>query len=582
MESPITKKKLTQKRKAVPTHAEEKPVKVSKSKAMKSTSDAPAAKKAKKVQEKKPVEESEDEEEEQEEEEVAQEAEAEEAVPQHNSDEHILEGNFDPNAANIDYSFDSLNINENTRKAIKDMGFEKMTEVQARTIPILLKGRDVLGAAKTGSGKTLAFLIPSIELLLRTEFKARNGTGVMIISPTRELCLQIYGVVTELCRYHAFTHGVIMGGTNRHSEATRLARGITLLVATPGRLLDHMQNTTKFNFDSLLSLIIDEADRILEIGFEEELRSIVKLLPPKRQTMFFSATQTKNVQDIARVSVRTPVFIGVHEESVVSTAAGIDQGYVICPAEQRFLLLFTFLKKHLKKKVIVFLSTCAAVKFYSELLNYIDVPVLDLHGQQKQKKRTATFFEFCNASKGILLCTDVAARGLDIPSVDWIIQFDPPTDPKEYIHRVGRTARGLNAKGRALIFLMPEELNFLKHLKSAKIPLNEFEFPRNKIANVQSQLDNLVSQNFFLHRSAREAYRAFMMSYSQHPLKDSFNVGSLDVICVAQSFGFTNPPKMSLSVSMKGRENQDMRAQKFTGEYDESNDAPKKNRQWSR
>jgi hypothetical protein len=138
MESPITKKKLTQKRKAVPTHAEEKPVKVSKSKAMKSTSDAPAAKKAKKVQEKKPVEESEDEEEEQEEEEVAQEAEAEEAVPLHNSDEHILEGNFDPNAANIDYSFDSLNINENTRKAIKDMGFEKMTEVQARTIPILL------------------------------------------------------------------------------------------------------------------------------------------------------------------------------------------------------------------------------------------------------------------------------------------------------------------------------------------------------------------------------------------------------------------------------------------------------------
>ena len=426
-------------------------------------------------------------------------------------------------------------------------------------------------------------MIPSIELLLRTEFKMRNGTGVIIISPTRELCLQIYGVVTELCRYHSFAHGVIMGGTNRGAEASRLARGVTLLVATPGRLLDHMQNTAKFNYSNLLALVIDEADRILEIGFEVELRSIIGLLPTKRQTMFFSATQTKSVQDIARVSVRTPVFIGVHEESKVATAAGIDQGYVLCPAEQRFLLLFTFLKKNLKKKVIVFLSTCAAVKFYAELLNYIDVPVLDLHGQQKQKKRTATFFEFCNADKGILLCTDVAARGLDIPAVDWIIQFDPPSDPKEYIHRVGRTARGLDAKGRALIFLMPEEFNFLKHLKAAKIPLNEFEFPQEKIAKVQSQLENLVSQNYFLHRSAREAYRSFIQGYAQHPLKDSFNVGSLDLLGVAQSFGFNNPPKINLNVSMKGRENIDVRSQKVGGDADEEDaSSSKSKRQWSR
>lgn len=398
----------------------------------------------------------------------------------------------------------------------------------------------------------------------------------MVICPTRELCLQIYGVVSELCQFHNFTHGVIMGGTNRHAEAQRLARGVTMLVATPGRLLDHLQNTTKFNFSSLLALVIDEADRILEIGFEEELRSIIKLLPTTRQTMFFSATQTKSVQDIARVSVKTPVFIGVHEESKVSTAVGIDQGYVICPAEKRFLLLFTFLKKNLKKKTIVFLSTCNSVKFYSELLNYIDIPVLDLHGQQKQKKRTSTFFEFCNADKGVLLCTDVAARGLDIPAVDWIIQFDPPSDTKEYIHRVGRTARGLDGKGRALIFLMPEELNFLKHLKNAKIPLNEFEFPQDKIAKVQSQLENLVSKNYFLHRSAREAYRSFMQGYAQHPLKDAFNVASLDLLGVAQSFGFDNPPKLNLNVSIKARENMDARGQK--GKNKDGNSK----KQWSR
>lgn len=339
--------------------------------------------------------------------------------------------------------FAQLPINEKTQQAIREMGFVKMTQVQAMCIPVLLEGKDVLGAAKTGSGKTLAFLIPAIEMLLKLNFKARNGTGVVVITPTRELALQIYGVVRELCKSHSLTHGIIMGGTNRRAEKERLVKGVNLLVCTPGRLLDHLQHTPGFQYKSLVTLIIDEADRILEIGFEEEIRDIIKLLPAERQTAMFSATQTKNVKDIARIASRgTPVFLGVHEESETSTAEGLEQGYVCCPSEKRFLLLYTFLKKNKNKKIIVFFSTCNAVKFYGELLNFVDVPVLDLHGKQKQKKRTTTFFEFCNAEKGTLLCTDVAARGLDIPAVDWIIQFDPASEPKEYIHRVGRTARG--------------------------------------------------------------------------------------------------------------------------------------------
>jgi len=162
---------------------------------------------------------------------------------------------------------------------------------------------------------------------------------------------------------------------------------VNLLVCTPGRLLDHMQHTHGFQFKSLVTLIIDEADRILEIGFEEEIRDIIKLLPAERQTAMFSATQTKNVKDIARIASRgTPIFLGVDEESQTSTAEGLEQGYVCCPSEKRFLLLFTFLKKNRNKKIVVFFSTCNAVKFYGELLNYIDVPVLDLHGKQKQKK----------------------------------------------------------------------------------------------------------------------------------------------------------------------------------------------------
>lgn len=465
---------------------------------------------------------------------------------------------FEPNAA----EFSSLPLSEATMKAIKDMGFKNMTPVQQKCIPVALKGEDILGAAKTGSGKTLAFLIPAVELLVRSGFKPRNGTGVLIISPTRELALQIYGVTRELCKYHIFTHTLVMGGANMRPEQEKLSTGVNLLVGTPGRILDHLEHCTTWNYKNLVSLIIDEADRILEMGFEDQLRAIIKRLPPTpRQTLLFSATQTKNVKDIAVLSMSgTPIYIGVDDTNTTSTAEGVEQGYVVCPSEHRFLLLFTFLKRNLKKKVIVFFSTCAATQFYTELLNYIDIPVVELHGKQKQNKRTTTFFEFCNATQGIMLCTDVAARGLDIPSVDWIIQFDPPEEPKEYIHRVGRTARGGGKKGRALLFLLPQELGFLKYLKQARIPLNEYEFPQNKISRVQNQLEKVVSENYYLHKSAREAYRSYMQGYAQHTLKSCFNVAALDVLAVSKSFGFDAPPKVHLKISLKSQKNTDKRS----------------------
>merc|ERR1712060_864502 len=152
--------------------------------------------------------------------------------------------------------------------------------------------------------------------------------------------------------------------------------------------------------------------------------------------------------------------------------------------------------------------------FHHELLNYIDLPVMCIHGKQKQTKRTTTFFQFCNADSGILLCTDVAARGLDIPDVDWIVQFDPPDDPKEYIHRVGRTARGTKGKGKALLFLLPEEIGFLRYLRTAKVPLNEYEYPKSKISNVQSQLEKLIEKNYYLRQSAKNAYRSYLLAYN--------------------------------------------------------------------
>lgn len=293
------------------------------------------------------------------------------------------------------------------------------------------------------------------------------------------------------------------------------------------------QDTKGFVTRNLKALIIDEADRILEIGFEQQMKDIIAMLPKglsvyqkiesctnigliitdERQSMLFSATQTTKVTDLARISLRPgPIHIDVDKEESTSTVSTLSQGYVVCPPEHRFLLLFTFLKKNLKKKVIVFFSSCNSVKYHSELLNYIDVPVLDLHvsfsffslgnslipflmqGKQKQQKRTNTFFEFINAESGILLSTDVAARGLDIPRVDYIVQYDPPDDPRDYIHRVGRTARA-GKVGKSLLFLMESELGFLRYLKEAKVPLNEFVFPKDRIENVQTQV-SFLSQLF--------------------------------------------------------------------------------------
>jgi len=442
-------------------------------------------------------------------------------------------------------------VSEFTLKGIEEMNFKEMTEIQYKTIMPLLSGRDILGAAKTGSGKTLAFLLPAVELLYKLNFMQRNGTGAVIISPTRELALQIFGVVTELMQHHKQTFGIVMGGANRKQEAEKLQKGVNLLVATPGRLLDHLQNTDRFVSKNLQCLIIDEADRILEIGFEEEMKSIVRLLPKKRQTMLFSATQTQKVEDLAKLSLkRSPLYVGVDDDKQDSTVEGLEQGYIVLPADKRFLLLFTFLKKNKKKKVMVFFSSCNSVKYHSELLNYIDIPVMDIHGRQKQQKRTSTFFEFCTAETGTLLCTDVAARGLDIPEVDWIVQFDPPDDPKEYIHRVGRTARA-GGRGHALLFLLPEELGFLRYLKHAKVPLNEYDFAKAKVSNIQLQMEKLISSNYFLNKSAKDGYRSYLQAYASHQHREIFNVENLDLKKVALGFGFTVPPGVNLNIHSK-------------------------------
>ena len=186
----------------------------------------------------------------------------------------------------------------------------------------------MLGAAKTGSGKTMAYMLPAVELLRKAHFNPKNGTGVLVIAPTRELAMQNYKWARDLLQYHHKTHGVVIGGAKRSAEAYQLKKGINLLVATPGRLLDHLENTNGFIFHNLQMLIIDEADAILKIGFEEEMNKIIKLLPKERVTLLFSATMTKKVEDLCRLSLKNPVLVEVAKDSTSSTVQNLEQGYV--------------------------------------------------------------------------------------------------------------------------------------------------------------------------------------------------------------------------------------------------------------
>lgn len=253
----------------------------------------------------------------------------------------------------LSHKFVDLPIAEPIKRALDDMGLTEMTEIQWKCIPHLLECRDVMASAKTGSGKTLAFLIPVVDLILKLGMQSRNGTGAIIISPTRELSLQIYSVLRELTAHTQIRIGLIMGGSNRQAEAQNLQKGVTILVATPGRLLDHLINTENFLRHNLKVLVIDEADRLLDIGFELEMEQIIRLLPKDRQSVFFSATLNEKTHKLAKAALKTTcIMVGV-EDQKDATVETLEQGYVICSPATKFSLLYTFLRRNKNKKVSV-------------------------------------------------------------------------------------------------------------------------------------------------------------------------------------------------------------------------------------
>ena len=450
-----------------------------------------------------------------------------------------------------DKKFSEMKLTPLTVECLKKQGFIISTEVQEKVIPIAKKGKDIMCTAKTGSGKTLAFLIPALELLIKADFQQNQGVGVIVITPTRELALQIYDVAKELLYLAHKKCGVIIGGGYRKKEAKKLIKGVNLLIATPGRLMDHLNNTEGFNCNNLCMLIIDEADAILKNGFEDELIQILKILPKERQTMLFSATLTKKIENLGLLSLKNPLYIKleINPEGENNNLQNLDQGFIIVEPNLKFIFLYTFLKKNTSKKIMIFFNSCSEVKFFSLLLNYIGISVLSISGDLKQINRETIYREFFNSENGILLCTDVAQRGLDFPEVDWIINYDLPLSIDEYLHRVGRTARGPNSQGKSLLILLPNELDLLERIKEKKIEIKEYEFKKGKLMDIQEKYEMLIGSNPNLESLAVDAYKSYIFSYLYTKINsnDNFkNIENIDKEKLVKSFGLKEVPFIKL------------------------------------
>ncbi|TYT74185.1 DEAD/DEAH box helicase [Desulfobotulus mexicanus] len=370
-------------------------------------------------------------------------------------------------------SFDKLGLRAELLKAIQDKGYTSPTPIQAMTIPIILKGRDILARAQTGTGKTDAFALPMTEILSRQKAKSRHPRA-LVLTPTRELALQVGESIQTCARRVSLRCSVVHGGVGIHPQIDRLKRGIDILVATPGRLLD-LSGQRQLNLSSIEFLVFDEADRMLDMGFSKAINEILQLLPTDRRTMLFSATYNKEIRALAAKMLQNPEYLEITPdktaaESVVQTVHLVDK------TNKRNLLTHLILKENWTR-VLVFSRTKHGANKLTEKLAAQGIRSAALHGNKSQSVRTRTLQAFKNDEIRVLVATDVAARGLDITHLPYVVNFDMPGIPEDYIHRIGRTGRA-GISGIAISLVSAEEKQSLKAIEKLlgqKIPVKSVE-----------------------------------------------------------------------------------------------------------
>ncbi|KAL9624073.1 MAG: hypothetical protein Q9160_001595 [Pyrenula sp. 1 TL-2023] len=468
-------------------------------------------------------------------------------------------------------NFDDLPLSAPTKSGLLASHFKTLTAVQSSALPLALKGHDILGAAKTGSGKTLAFLVPVLENLYRRRWTEYDGLGALILSPTRELAIQIFEVLRKVGRNHTFSAGLVIGGKSLEEERERLGR-MNILVATPGRMLQHMDQTADFDVGSLKMLVLDEADRIMDMGFQNTVDAIVEHISQARQTLLFSATQTKKVSDLARLSLKDPEYVSVHEAAKTATPATLQENYVVTPLPEKLDTLWSFLRSNLKSKTLVFLSSGKQVRFMYEAFRHLQpgIPLLHIHGRQRQTARFDITTRFSRIQHAVLFATDLAARGLDFPSVDWVIQVDCPEDPETYIHRVGRTAR-YNREGRAVLFLDPsEEEGTLRGLARKKVSPEKLNVRAKKQTSIKNQLQNMCFKDPELKYLGQKAFITYVKSVYVKKDKETFDIRNLALDEFAASLGLPGAPRVKFVKGDDAKSRKNVTRQLLQGSDDET------------
>ncbi|CAE7451683.1 DDX47 [Symbiodinium microadriaticum] len=356
-------------------------------------------------------------------------------------------------------TFKSLGVLDSLCDAINGIGWTKPTEIQQNAIPEALKGRDIIGLAETGSGKTGAFAIPILQALLQRP----QRLFAVILAPTRELAFQINEVFEALGSAIALRSVCVVGGIDMMTQAIALAKQPHIVVATPGRLVDHLQHTKGFSLRTLKFLVMDEADRMLSMDFEEELNQILAVIPRERATYLFSATMTQKVAKLQKASLTDPVKVEVSNK--FQTPKTLVQQYLFIPAKWKDCYLAYVLDEFKGQSTIIFVATCSNALRVTMVLRALGFGAICLHGQLSQPKRLGALNKFKSGLRNILVATDVASRGLDIPNVDFVLNFDIPSHGKDYIHRVGRTARAGRA-GRSIAFVTQYDVEAYQRLET--------------------------------------------------------------------------------------------------------------------
>ncbi|QKJ63476.1 DEAD/DEAH box helicase [Flavobacterium sp. M31R6] len=358
-------------------------------------------------------------------------------------------------------SFNSLGLSDALLKAISKKGYTNPSPIQQKAIPPILEGKDVLASAQTGTGKTAGFTLPILQLLSQGKHLSHRPIRALILTPTRELAAQILANIKEYSEFLDLRSTVIFGGVNQNPQVSQLRQGVDILVATPGRLID-LQNQGLISLSKVEILVLDEADRMLDMGFLRDIERVMKVLPPKRQNLLFSATFSKDIKKLAMGILHKPVQVEATPEN--TTVDAIIQKIYPVAKEKKTELIIKLITEGNWKQILVFTRTKQGANKLTESMISSGIKAAAIHGNKGQGARTKALAGFKNGSLTALVATDIAARGLDIPLLPHVINFELPNIPEDYVHRIGRTGRA-GASGEAISLFSPDETVFLRDIE---------------------------------------------------------------------------------------------------------------------